>query len=53
MGKVSYVKCPKCKRDYYIDKNIVIGEKKESDIKLKCPFCKYEFDVQEGFNGIK
>lgn len=42
MAKVMYISCPKCKREYYIDK--IIFELNKDVVKLKCPFCKTEFD---------
>lgn len=51
MAKVQYIKCPKCKRDYYLDK--ILFEQGKETIKLRCPYCKTEFYLEVASNETK
>ena len=45
MAKVSYVECPSCHKDYYIDRILSDVLETNPDQILKCPFCKQEFKL--------
>jgi uncharacterized Zn-finger protein len=45
MAKVSYVECPSCHRDYYIDRILSDVLETNPNQNLKCPFCKQEFKL--------
>ncbi|MDR7868662.1 MAG: hypothetical protein RIN56_17860 [Sporomusaceae bacterium] len=51
MAKVQYITCPKCQRDYYLDK--ILFEQGKDIIKLRCPFCKTEFYLDVNTNETK
>jgi transposase-like protein len=51
MAKVQYITCPKCRRDYYLDK--ILFEQNKETIKLRCPFCKSEFFLEVAGNETK
>ena len=56
MGKVYYVKCELCQKEYYLDKElyeVILSNPKQ---KLICPFCKKKFlpkVSQEGYRMDK
>jgi hypothetical protein len=43
MAKVSYVACPSCHKEYYIDRILSDVLETNPNQPLKCPFCKQEF----------
>jgi uncharacterized Zn-finger protein len=43
MAKVSYVACPSCHKEYYIDRILSDALESNPNQILKCPFCKQEF----------
>lgn len=45
MAKVSYVECPSCHKDYYIDRILSDVLETNPNQILKCPFCKHEFKL--------
>jgi len=45
MAKVSYVTCPSCHKDYYIDRILSDVLETNPNQILKCPFCKNEFKL--------
>jgi hypothetical protein len=57
MAKVSYVTCPSCHKDYYIDRILSDVLETNPNQILKCPFCKNEFklgaksDVDKGHDS--
>ena len=47
MAKVSYVTCPSCHKDYYVDRILSDVLETNPNQMLKCPFCKQEFKLGE------
>jgi ribosomal protein L33 len=46
MGKVYYVECTACRKEYYLDKILYDAVMSNPQQKLKCPFCKKEFYLE-------
>jgi len=44
MAKVHYVVCTSCRKEYYIDQILHEAILSNPKQKLKCPFCKKEFN---------
>jgi hypothetical protein len=45
MDKVSYVTCPGCSRDFYVERSEYAGH---PEAPCQCPFCLREFTAGEG-----
>ncbi len=45
MEKVSYVKCPRCSGQYYIERSDYVGK---PEAPCQCPFCGHQFQAREG-----
>jgi len=43
MKKIYYLFCPACKKEYYMDRELYIEQKKNPKTKLLCPYCHHEF----------
>jgi hypothetical protein len=46
MAKVHYVECASCCREYYLDRILYEAVQANPVQKLKCPFCKSEFQLK-------
>ncbi len=45
MEKISYVMCPRCQGEYYVERSDYFGK---PDALCHCPFCAHEFAVRKG-----
>ena len=45
MDKVSWVTCPKCSREYYLERSSYAGR---PDAECECPFCTHVFVARDG-----
>ena len=45
MDKVSFVTCPQCQGEYYVERSDYLGK---PDAQCHCPFCAHEFPVSRG-----
>jgi len=45
MEKISFVCCPRCKKEFYIERADYIGKR---DAICHCPFCAHQFKAQDG-----
>jgi len=50
MARIFWVKCPKCKKDFYASKDDFRNKK---DRKLLCPFCGARFTDEEAEEVIE
>lgn len=49
MAVVHFVDCPSCGKEYYLETNLFHTVRANpGKHKLKCPFCKSEFNLQGG-----
>ena len=53
MAKVHYVECASCRKEYYLDRILYEAVQSNPMQKLKCPFCKSEFQLKAGKNEKK
>ena len=47
MAKVNYVSCTSCHKEYYVDRILSDALIENPDLKLKCPFCRTEFQLEK------
>jgi uncharacterized Zn-finger protein len=47
MARVNYVECSLCGKEYYLDRILSEALKSRPMQKLKCPFCKKEFNLEK------
>lgn len=45
MDKISFVTCPQCRGEYYIER---VDYVRQPDAFCHCPFCGHEFAAREG-----
>lgn len=45
MEKISYVVCPACKREFYLEGSDYFGK---PDAPCHCPFCAHQFAARQG-----
>jgi predicted Zn finger-like uncharacterized protein len=45
VDKVSFVTCPECKGEYYVERSDYLGK---PDGLCHCPFCAHEFPISRG-----
>lgn len=53
MAKVHYVECSLCRKEYYLDRILWEAVISNPMQKLKCPFCKKEFNLETKQEGKK
>lgn len=53
MAKVNYVACTSCHKEYYIDRILSDALVVNPRLKLKCPYCKKEFQLKAGPDGAR
>ncbi len=47
MAKVHYIECAVCGKEYYLDRILAEVVEANPKQKLKCPFCKKEFQLDK------
>ncbi len=45
MRTMNYVACTHCGKEYYVEKNLARARAANPQPKLKCPFCKRDFQL--------
>ena len=53
MARIHYVTCATCRREFYLDRILFEAVQSNPKQKLKCPFCKKEFQMDEKSDCIK
>jgi hypothetical protein len=53
MAKVHYVECAACRKEYYLDRILYEVVQSNPMQKLKCPFCKSEFQMEAKIEETK
>jgi len=46
MRTMNYVACARCGKEYYVEKNLARALAADPRQKLKCPFCKRDFELR-------